>query len=266
MVFTMIATPLSSLAQTEDGALAKLAQNPVAKIYSFPFQNNTNWEFGPFERPLNVLNIQPVIPIPLGEKVNLINRVILPVITVPSFTEESSTTGIGDVLYTALLSPAKASKVIWGAGFAAQLPTASGDEFGSGEFGIGPSIVALSMFNQWVIGAITNNVWTFGDVEENKFLVNPFVNYNFPKWYLTTAPIITANWNSDSDQRWLVPVGLGVGKIFKLGGKLPLNMNAQVYYNAIKPDFYGDIETRFTMQFMLPSKSLREQLKQQQNK
>ncbi|NJO00616.1 MAG: hypothetical protein HC880_02050 [Bacteroidia bacterium] len=90
MVFTMIATPLSSLAQTEDGALAKLAQNPVAKIYSFPFQNNTNWEFGPFERPLNVLNIQPVIPIPLGEKVNLINRVILPVITVPSLPKKAA--------------------------------------------------------------------------------------------------------------------------------------------------------------------------------
>jgi len=43
------------------------------------------------------------------------------------------------------------------------------------------------------------------------------VNYNLPDgWYLSTAPIITANWESNSDDRWTVPVG-GGGKIVQLG-------------------------------------------------
>ena len=30
-------------------------------------------------------------------------------------------------------------------------------------------------------------------------------------------PIITANWNADSDERWTVPIGAGIGKIVRFG-------------------------------------------------
>jgi hypothetical protein len=38
-------------------------------------------------------------------------------------------------------------------------------------------------------------------------------------WYLTTQPIITANWNSTaaSGSVWTIPFGGGVGRIMKLG-------------------------------------------------
>ena len=42
--------------------LAQEAANPLADLMSFPFQNNLNMNYGPFDRNLNVLNIQPVIP------------------------------------------------------------------------------------------------------------------------------------------------------------------------------------------------------------
>jgi hypothetical protein len=211
-VFALLIFTSASLAQSE-AELAKVAQNPVSSVYNFPLQNNTIWGVGPYSRPLNVLNIQPVIPIPLGSKINMINRIILPIITLPSFTEDLSSTGTGDILYTVWLSPTKESKVIWGLGPVFQLPTASSPEFGTGEFGIGPSLVIVTMPNQWVIGAVINNVVTFGEAEENKFFANAFVNYNFPNWYLTSAPIITANWNAEKDQRWVVPFGGGAGKI-----------------------------------------------------
>jgi hypothetical protein len=38
--------------------LAKLAQNPVGNLISLPFQNNTNFNFGPDKGTQNVLNIQ----------------------------------------------------------------------------------------------------------------------------------------------------------------------------------------------------------------
>lgn len=66
-------------------ALAKAAQNPVGDLISLPFQNNTNFGFGPYERTQNVLNIQPVVPISLGSDWNLITRTIFPVITQPDF-------------------------------------------------------------------------------------------------------------------------------------------------------------------------------------
>ena len=241
---------------TESAALAKATQNPLAAMYSLPFQNNTTYGIGSEKKAQNVLNIQPVIPISLGENINLINRIIIPVITQPYGSDGiSSTTGLADISYTAWLSPSKASKIIWGVGPVFQIPTGSEpNEFGSHEFGVGPSVVALTMIDKWVAGIVVNNVWTFGDVEENKFLFQYFVNYNLPDaWYIVSAPIMTANWNATSDERWIVPFGGGIGKVFKIG-KLPVNFNAQVYYNAVKPDGFGDVQTRFQLQFLFPKK------------
>ncbi len=105
----------------------------------------------------------------------------------------------------------------------------------------------------WVIGALVNNVWGFEDTDElNSFLSQYFVNYNLADgWYLVSAPIMTADWNARSSQRWVVPVGGGVGKILKIG-KLPVNLNAQIYYNAARPDSYGDVTARAQLQFMFP--------------
>lgn len=240
--------------ESDEAALAKATQNPLAAMYSLPFQNNTTYGYGPHNRAQNILNIQPVLPFKLGKKVDLINRIILPVITQPSSTEDASSTGLGDLSWSAWLSPDFIEKITWGIGPVLQLPTSTSREFGSGEFGVGPSLVALTMINQWVAGIVTNNVWTFGDKSENKFLFQYFVNYNLPKaWYIVSAPILTSNWNAASDQRWIVPFGGGVGKVFKIG-KLPVNLNAQLYYNAVKPDIAGNWQSRIQLQFLFPKK------------
>lgn len=241
------------LSEEEQAAkLAKATQNPLAAMYSLPFQNNTTFNMDPHGRNLNVLNIQPVIPITLSENLNLINRIITPVITQPSPILDESSTGLGDTNYSAWISPSKDSKIIWGAGTAMQLPTSTSRDYGSGEFGIGPSLVVLTTINQWVAGIVTNNVWTFGDAEENKFTFQYFVNYNLPKaWYVVSAPILTANWNAPSDSRWIVPFGAGTGKVTKLG-KLPINVSAHMYYNAVKPDNYGHWQMRLQLQFLFP--------------
>ena len=240
--------------EAEEAALAKATQNPLAAMYSLPFQNNTTYGIGEFKRAQNILNIQPVIPVTFG-KFNLINRIIIPVITQPSSTEDKSTTGVGDIVYTAWFSPKKASKITWGIGPVMQIPTASeANEFGTREFGVGPSFVALTTLDKWVAGFVIHNIWTFGAVEENKFLFQYFVNYNLPKaWYLVTGPILTANWNAEKGQQWIVPFGAGVGKVFRIG-KLPINANAHVYYNAVRPDGVGDWGSRFQLQFLFPKK------------
>ena len=63
---------------TED--LAAAAQNPVAAMYSLPFQNNTFLGAGPHhDQTANVLNIQPVLPFTVGD-CNIISRTIAPLI------------------------------------------------------------------------------------------------------------------------------------------------------------------------------------------
>ena len=66
---------------------------------------------------------------------------------------------------------------------------------------------------------------------------------------------MTANWKADSGDKWTVPVGAGVGKLFKVG-KLPINTSLQGYYNAEKPNsFSSDWQLRFQVQFLLPKSS-----------
>ena len=257
-LYTLVFISVNSLAQdapnADDAALAKATQNPLAAMYSLPLQNNTTYGVGKYNRTQNVLNVQPVIPISF-KKFNLVNRIIVPIITQPFSNEDKSSTGVGDVVYTAWFSPTKASKLTWGVGPVMQIPTSSKlDEFGTREFGIGPSMVALKTINKWVAGFVIQNVWTFGDVKENKFLFQYFVNYNLPKaWYLVTGPILTANWNAEDDMKWVVPVGGGIGKVFRIGNQ-PINVNAHMYYNALRPDNVGAMASRLQVQFLFPKK------------
>ncbi len=227
--------------EDEESELAAKAQNPVADLISVPFQNNTIFGIGPFDRTANLLNIQPVIPVNLSSSVNLISRVILPVVTAPDVTRPDGTTwGLGDLVYTAFFSPAKAGALIWGAGPVLQFPTGTSDATGSGKWGAGPSVVLLGMPGRMVIGVLANNIWSYAGSSErddvNRMLIQYFVNYNFRHgWFLTSAPIITSNWELPSHAGWVVPFGIGVGRVFPIG-RQPVNLNAQFYYNAITPE------------------------------
>jgi hypothetical protein len=83
-------------------------------------------------------------------------------------------------------------------------------------------------------------------------LAQYFINYNLPKgWYLTSAPIITANWNATSGNQWTIPFGAGAGKIVKLG-KIPFNLQAAAFYNAVRPVNGPDWTLRIQVVMMLP--------------
>jgi hypothetical protein len=239
----------------DQAALAKAAQNPVADMISLPFQNNTAFGWGDFDRTQNVLNIQPVIPFKLGG-VNLITRTIVPIISQPDIgSDTGGTFGLGDINASFYFSPAKAGKLIWGAGPVVMLNTATNDVLGTGKWGIGPSVVLLTMPGHWVVGVLANNIWSVaGDTSRadvNQMLVQYFVNYNLPNgWYLSSAPINTVNWKATSNKA-TIPLGGGVGKIIRLG-RLPVNGSIQAYYNVAKPDAGPDWTARFQVQLLFP--------------
>jgi hypothetical protein len=256
-VAALVAIPAhAELSATE---LAKLAQNPVGNLISLPFQNNTNLNFGPEKGTQNILNIQPVIPIEVNKDWNIITRTIVPVIWNPSLAPgDPATSGIGDTAFTAFLSPANPGHWIWGAGPVLQLPTNTNAELGNKNWGAGPSAVVLHLDkgDPWVYGVLVNNIWSLSSSERggsyNNGLIQPFVNYNFKDGvYLTSSPILTVNWKADSDNKWTVPLGGGVGKIFHLG-KLPVNTSLDAYYNVVRPDNGANWQIRFQIQLMFP--------------
>ena len=223
------------------GDLAKATQNPVADLISLPLQNNLDYDIGPFSRARYTLNVEPVIPQPLTADWNLITRIIVPIVYQPDITQVSDgTSGLGDFNPTLFLAPSRPGRLIWGLGPTFQLPTATQQALGSGKWSIGPAAVALAQPHPWTVGVLVQNLWSFAGEDArpdvNQFLLQYFVNFNLDHgWYLTSQPILTANWEAEGGDEWIVPFGGGLGKIFKLGAQA---MNGQVaaYWNAITPD------------------------------
>ena len=235
--------------------LAEQAQNPIANLISVPFQNNTTPGVGPDrDQTLNVLNIQPVVPFRLNEQLSLVTRTILPVVSQPR-PEGSTSNGIGDLNPSFFLVPRLPGRWTVGFGPTLLLPTASRDELGSGQWALGPAAVAVYTRGPWVAGGLVNQIWSVaGDSERrsvNRLLVQPFVNYNLPNgWYLVASPIITADWQASTD-RWLVPLGGGVGRVFRIGSQ-PVNASLQAFANVVKPEPFGDVTIRAQIQLLFP--------------
>lgn len=239
------------------GDLARQTQNPVSNLISVPFQYNITPRASYKYRPSHTLLVQPVVPIGLSEEWNIVTRSIFPLVSVPGFlTGSDRKTGVGDMSITSLLSPAHISNsIFWGVGSIVQLPTSSSSKLGSGKWGFGPSAVIGYFSKKIVAGLLASNTWTVGGSDyteqENRFYGQAFFNYNFNKgWYVVSSPTITANWRA-SGQKFVIPVGGGLGKVFKIGS-LPVNIQAQAFYNAIAPEEVGDFSARLQIQFLFP--------------
>jgi hypothetical protein len=243
----------------DETELAKKTQNPVSDLISVPFQNNFNFNVGPDNDMQYILNIQPVYPTNLNNEWNWIHRLIIPIIDQPELAHGiGDEFGLSDIQYQGYLSPAKPGKLVWGIGPVVSFPTASDASLGTEKWSAGPGAVVLTMKGPWVIGAIINNIWSFaGDddrADVNQGLLQYFINYNFPGGlYLTTAPIITANWEADSEDRWTVPFGGGIGKIIRIG-KLPVNISAGAYYNVEHPDAGSEWQARLQISLLFPKR------------
>jgi hypothetical protein len=243
-------------ASTSD--LAKAAQNPIADMISVPFQNNFNFHVGPHDQLQDVLNIQPVIPITLDRDWNLITRWVTPVISQPPLTVTGDREfGLGDINPSFFFSPKQPTHgIIWGIGPTFVFPTGTDKTLTQGKYSVGPTFVALTIQGPWVLGVLVNNVWSFAGRSNrapvNQMLLQPFVNYNLPGgWYLTSSPIITADWEASDGDRWTVPVGGGFGRVFKID-KQAINAQLAAYYNVARPSGAADWQVRAQVQLLFP--------------
>lgn len=261
LIILLMALTISSVAQSGEDDLSKKIQNPVASLISLPFQNNSDFGarmYDPiqdeyFTGTVNTLNIQPVVPFRLGEKLNLVVRTIIPIKSLPLNIDKTQS-GLGDINMSLYLTPTKERKVIFGGGLALVLPTAMHPKvLGSEKFSVGPSVVALIQPGTWTIGGLAQNTWSVAGNEDrvdiNYFYSQVFVTLGLQKgWYLKSAPIITANWNGESGNKFTLPIGAGAGKLFAIG-KLPVNAQFGWYKYVIKPA--GSPESHLRAQVVL---------------
>ena len=146
------------------------------------------------------------------------------------------------------------------------MPSASDPLLGTGKTLAGPTAVALVTPKHWVIGVLVNNQWSIaGDPNRksvNAFLAQPFVNYNIPNghgWYLVSSPIITADWTAPSGQQWTVPLGGGVGRVFRVSGQ-GYSAAIQAFYNVVHPDNDANWQFRAYLALLFPKEGSPQQV------
>ena len=178
-----------------------------------------------------------------------------------------SFSGFGDIIYFTLLGQSLPQKrwgggdFVWAGGLTTVFPTASKDELGGGVYSVGPSGVLAFIGKKFIFGGLYQQWLSYaeggngsGD-NQNFSWLNMFYFLNFEDgWQVGGTPIITADWEADdSDDRWTVPIGLGVYKT-SFFGKMPIKMGAEMQWMAINPDTYGqEWNIRITIAPIIPS-------------
>jgi hypothetical protein len=265
-IAAVLTTPLSAQSSSSgpsEDQLAKASQNPVANLVSFPLQYNYYTAGGLGPNSQMVLNVQPVLPLPMGKRWLLVSRTIIPFVSIPFSSDtfpvitDFRTGGTADIQEQAYITPAKPGKLTWGAGPIFSFPTATNRFVRTGQWGFGPTAVVLVTTGPWVVGMLANNIWRIGGEAHghvlNTFTTQPFINFNLPfAWSITTAPIITADWSAADGQKWTVPIGIGVGKITHIGTQA-MSFGMQYYHNLNHPSFAGAEQMRFQATLLWPT-------------
>jgi hypothetical protein len=193
------------------------------------------------------------VPIRVAKEWTILTRFIIPLVHQP-WPETND--GVGDISVNVLVTRARSRNFSWGIGPGFFLPTATKESLGTERFSAGPAIAAIYVTGPWVAGVVAQNVWSFaGDNDrEDVQLMNlrPLLNYNLPLgWFLTTSPSIAANWEAEDEDRWLVPVGGGVGKIFRVGAQR-MSATVESYYHVESPKFGPNWQMRLQLSFLYP--------------
>jgi hypothetical protein len=222
--------------EQSDFELSGKAANPLANWISIPFQYNLNFGVGQYNRSSSVLNIMPAIPYNLFGW-TVMNRIIVPFMSLPDTSESSTAYGIGNINYSMLFIPTLDGIFQIGFGPAFNIPTSTSNKMGPSTFGIGPSLVFLVATPHLTAGVTANQLWSYNkDVTPfSQLFIQYFITYNIKKgWYINTNPFLTANWELPEGNQWVVPVGAGVGKSFKIGEQ-PMRFQVQYYNNVVAP-------------------------------
>jgi hypothetical protein len=235
----------SSDGEESESELNRKLTNPVSSIWSIANQfnnfelNNGQWS--------NNWNFQPVLPVSLTKDWNLITRPVMPFYNiVPHETspgEFARDAGLGDLTLLELLSPAHSGNWVLGAGPTAIFPTATSGFTGQGKWQLGPSMVVGYLTKEFFIGVFPQQWWSIGGEhgrpDTNQMNLQPIATIFFGQgWSIGYSGNITADWTAPSPDVWTVPIGLGLGKVVKLG-RLPIKVQLAVQYMPVHPRISG---------------------------
>jgi hypothetical protein len=228
--------------------LAKEISNPVTSIWQLQMQfNNVRLDTSNTpvsEEWVNNLYFQPVMPVRLTERMNLVTRPVMTLYqSVPYPTgpfSHARKTDIGDTVLAQVFAPDGTEPWIYGVGPTWIFPTAGSDLIGQGKWQLGPAFGAGYITPKFMIAAFGQQWWSFAGDEDrdetSQLQVLPLI-YRFfgDGWSVGYSGTILADFKADSAERWTVPLGMSVGKVVKFG-ILPVQLQMAGQYFVERPN------------------------------
>ena len=259
--------------------ISRMLDNPLGNLWIVFLQNDVlrfkgrpadGWE------TLNILTVQPILPVPLTENWNLVTRPIIPIVSAPKFQipdfgdcpgncnsepppsgfrpDSDRETELGDVIAWSMLSPNEpprlpdGSSFVWGLGPSFRFPTATEDQFGSEKWSLGPANIMLRLpppEGRWTLGLFHHHHFSFaGDSDRETVRSSQFQPIYWYKltddgsWSIGGFPMINVNWKANSDNKLTLPIELGISKTLFLG-PMPVRFIFGANYSVVRPDDYG---------------------------
>jgi hypothetical protein len=259
------------------GSVAALS--PVATAYAQADSSGTGIAQRHFALPIEVdvdsgatngdaivLRFAPLYKMSLGSEWSLININLIALADTPggvpgqpgnpSPEGGDRAFGLADFTHASFFTPPKRGNFIYGFGVMLTLPTATADVLGSDKWSAGPAFRVVYRNGPWNIGFFGGNQWSFAGndarLDVNQLLIRGAIRRSLANnWYLVSAPLITANWDAKSGQKWLVPLGGGVGRVLGTESR-PWAVSLQGYVNAIKPEAAPDWVVRLSVVAPIP--------------
>lgn len=222
--------PAAPAGADDTAELAKKLANPVASLISVPLQSNFDMRMGDGSGWRYTLNVQPVIPIALSPKWNMISRTIVPFIHQSNVTAPgASQTGLGDITQSLFFSPNKTEPFVWAVGPVFLVPTATNANLGTQKLGIGPTVLVLKQSHGWTVGVLANHIWSVAGKSSrasvNSTFLQPFLSYNTKDgWTYGVNTESTYDWRSGA---WSIPIIPSVSKLVRFG-KQPVSFGGGV--------------------------------------
>jgi hypothetical protein len=224
-----------------------------------------DFDYGAANGDAIISRLVPAVAIPLGERWKLINLTLAVIADAPGGVPGRpgnpepvpgpNVFGLGDLTNAVFLTPpTQSERFVWGFGTGFTFPIATDDVLGSGKWSAGPAFRVAYRPGKWNLGAMAVYLWSYaGDADRSdveQLMIRALIRRQLGGgWYLTSNPIITANAKASPGQRWVLPLGGGVGKRFAVGSS-EIAVAVHAYVNVIKPD--GAPDGLFRLDVLVP--------------
>jgi hypothetical protein len=252
--------------EAEEDELSEEVNDPTAmltQVRLFDFYTPENFRS---RAQTNIALIQPIIPVARLSllPVEQIFRPSIKLSTTATGPGSQTVTGLSDIqlydLFQSQWPHLERWKLRWAVGTTFVFPTATDRRNGAGAWQMGPAaaIAYAGVSNLW-LGILAQNpisfAYTRSDAKpQNTMLFQPGFSYRLGQgWYVkSTDSVWTINWRHNTPTT--IPVSLGVGKIWDVGGQMIdtwVSGERMAYEQSTAPTPMWTV--RFGLNFIFPS-------------